>query len=47
MAETENEVSHLVTKGVNIRWQHLIYFINNTVQLYKEDCTILRIFWAV
>ena len=33
---------HLVAKGINIGWQHLIFnFIIYIVQLLKENCTTL------
>ena len=33
---------HLVAGEFSIRWQHLISFIMNIVQLYKEDWAILH-----
>ena len=49
MARIEKEeVCHVMARGVNIMWQTLIFnCIIYIDQLYKEDCTILQIFWAV
>ena len=34
-------------KGIYIRWQHLIPYLTDIVQLFKEYCIILQICWAV
>ena len=54
MAEFEKEgvefpVCHLEMKGTNIIWQHFILFdfIIYIFQLYKGDCTITQIYWAL